>query len=96
MNASSHGSARAPRRRATYRDILNAPTNMVVEVVAGALHLHPRPAARNARASSLMGIEIGGPFDRGRGDPGGWWIIDEPELHLGDGGEDIVVSDLAG
>ena len=34
-----------------------------------------------------------GPFDRGRGGPGGWWIIDEPELHLG---EEVVVPDLAG
>ena len=25
--------------------------------------------------------------------PGGWWILDEPELHLG---EDILVPDLAG
>ena len=44
-------------------------------------------------ASSRLTIEIGGPFDRGRGGPGGWWIIDEPELHLG---EDILVPDLAG
>ncbi|MYH57981.1 MAG: Uma2 family endonuclease, partial [Boseongicola sp. SB0675_bin_26] len=33
------------------------------------------------------------PFGRGRGGPGGWWIVDEPELHLGD---DIVVPDLTG
>ena len=38
-------------------------------------------------------IEIGGPFDRGRGGPGGWWILDEPELHFG---EDVLVPDLAG
>lgn len=34
-----------------------------------------------------------GPFDRGRGGPGGWWILDEPELHLG---SDVLVPDLAG
>lgn len=34
-----------------------------------------------------------GPFDRGRGGPGGWRIVHEPELHLG---RDIVVPDLAG
>ena len=33
------------------------------------------------------------PFGKGRGGPGGWWIIDEPELHLDD---EIVVPDLAG
>ncbi len=38
-------------------------------------------------------MEIGGPFDRGRGGPGGWWILDEPELHFG---ADVLVPDLAG
>ncbi len=47
----------------------------------------------HALASSRLGGELGGPFDRGRDGPGGWWIIDEPELHLG---EDILVPDLAG
>ena len=36
---------------------------------------------------------IGGPFDHGIGGPGGWWILDEPELHLG---PDVLVPDLAG
>jgi len=39
-----------------------------------------------------LGRELTGPFDRERSSPGGWWIIDEPELHLG---EEIVVPDLA-
>lgn len=38
-------------------------------------------------------MDLGGPFDRGRGGPGGWVILDESELHLGD---DVLVSDLAG
>ena len=69
------------------------PTNMVAELIHGALHLHPRPALPHARTSSVLGIELGGPFDRGRGGPGGWVILDEPELHLG---PDVVVPDLAG
>ncbi len=44
-------------------------------------------------ASSSLGVELGGPFHRGRGGPGGWWILDEPELHLG---EDVLVPNLAG
>ncbi len=78
---------------ATYQDVLAAPPHMVAEVLAGTLHTMPRPASRHARASSIIGGEIVGPFDRGRGGPGGWWIIFEPELHLGD---DIIVPDLAG
>ena len=80
-------------RRATYQDVLDAPPYMVAEVLAGTLYTHPRPAMRHARASSIIGSELVGPYDRGRGGPGGWWIVDEPELHLGD---DIVVPDLAG
>jgi Uma2 family endonuclease len=81
------------RRPATYQDILDAPANVVAEIVRGALELHPRPAPRHARASSILGVEVGGPFDRGNGGPGGWWILDEPELHLG---VDVLVPDLAG
>ncbi len=80
-------------RRADYRDVLDAPPHLVAEVLSGRLHTHPRPAARHARASSIIGGELVGPYDRGRGGPGGWWIVDEPELHLD---ADIVVPDLAG
>ncbi len=44
-------------------------------------------------ASSAIGDELVGPFQKGRGGPGGWWILDEPELHLG---PNILVPDLAG
>ena len=79
--------------RATYQDVLDAPVHRVAEIVDGTLYTHPRPAPPHAVASSNLGIEIGGPFGKGRDGPGGWWIIDEPELHLGD---DILVPDLAG
>ncbi len=85
--------ADAAERRATYADILNAPAHHVAEIVFGVLHTHPRPAARHARAASRLGGELDGPFDRGRGGPGGWILLDEPELHLG---EDVLVPDLAG
>ncbi len=80
-------------KQATYQDVLDAPPHKVAEIIAGTLHTHPRPASRHAWASSGMGYELTGPFQRGRGGPGGWWIIDEPELHLG---YDILVPDLAG
>ena len=82
-----------PRPRATYQDVLDAPPHRVAEVVDGVLYTNPRPALPHARASSSLGVKIGGPFDHDAGGPGGWWIIDEPELHLG---EDILVPDLAG
>ncbi len=86
-------SALAAPRRATYQDVLDAPAHRVAEVVDGALHTHPRPAPLHARAGSGLGVKIGGPFDYDTDGPGGWWILDEPELHLD---EDILVPDLAG
>lgn len=81
------------RRNATYADVLAAPDGFVAEVISGELHLSPRPAKPYAAAASALGEELGPPFKRGKGGPGGWIIIDEPELHLG---ADIVVPDLGG
>lgn len=83
----------APKKRASYQDVLSAPRHLVAEVLFGVLHTQPRPAARHTRAASRLGGELDGPFDRGRGGPGGWILLDEPELHLA---EDVLVPDLAG
>ena len=48
---------------------------------------------RHSYSSSELGIEIGSAFGRGRGGPGGWIILDEPELHLG---ANVVVPDIGG
>ena len=81
------------RRKATYDDLLKVPDHLVAEILDGELFTSPRPAPRHADASSGLGGALRGPFDRGPGGPGGWRILDEPELHLGD---DVVVPDLAG
>ena len=83
----------ATRRRATYEDLCAVPDHEVAEILDGELIVTPRPALRHASASSSLGGQIWGPFQGGRGGPGGWWILDEPELHLAD---DILVPDLAG
>ena len=93
MSFAMNEHTRRRRSPATYQDVLDAPPHMVAELVEGALHLHPRPASRHALAGSALGVELGAPFQRGRGGPGGWWIIDEPELHLG---SNVLVPDLAG
>ena len=81
------------RRLATYEDVLGAPGRLVAEVLLGVLYLSPRPGGSHTSATSALGEELGPPFKRGRGGPGGWLIVDEPELHLHD---DILVPDLAG
>ncbi|HEX8436788.1 Uma2 family endonuclease [Archangium sp.] len=63
------------------------------EVIGGELYVSPRPTSLQVRAASRLGSELGGPFDRGRGGPGGWILLDKPELNPG---QDILVADLAG
>jgi Uma2 family endonuclease len=78
---------------ASYEDLCALPPSMVGEIVRGMLYSHPRPASKHARSSSMLGGKLIPRFDEGDGGPGGWWILDEPELHLGD---DVLVPDLAG
>lgn len=80
-------------KRATYQDVLDAPPFMVAEVLDGVLYTHPRPAGPHTEAASVLGMDLGSAFHRGRNGPGGWIILFEPELHFGD---DILVPDLAG
>jgi len=80
-------------KAATYDDLLRVTEHLVAEIVNGRLETHPRPAPRHAVAASSLGFELGGPYQKGAGGPGGWWIIDEPECHLG---PHVLVPDLAG
>lgn len=85
----------ARRRPVTYDDLRRVPEHMVAEIIEGELVTGPRPASRHALASSgiLRGLDrFHGP--PGNPDqPGGWWILSEPELHLG---ADVLVPDIAG
>ena len=80
-------------RPATYDDLVKLPDNLVAEIVDGELHASPKPAPAHVIAGSSIGALIANPYSFGRGGPGGWWILDEPELHLG---RDVLVPDLGG
>lgn len=80
-------------RRATYEDLVGVPSHLVAELIDGQLITSPRPAPPQARVASCLCGELHGPFDRGRGGPGGWIILYEPELHLNG---DVLVPDLGG
>jgi Uma2 family endonuclease len=81
------------KRAATYEDLLAAPPHRVAEIIEGELITSPRPAGPHSVAATALGEELGPPFKRGRGGPGGWIILYEPELHLG---RDVLVPDLGG
>lgn len=74
-------------RPATYEDLVAAPDHVVAELIDGTLLMSPRPAPPHAACASAIGGELnfrfGRPGDGGGDRPGGWWILHEPELHLG-------------
>jgi Uma2 family endonuclease len=81
------------KQNATYADLYSVPENFVAEIIEGELYAFPRPATPHAHVNSVLGGELMGPFHRGRQGPGGWVLLDEPELHFAG---DVLVPDMAG
>ncbi len=80
-------------KKATYDDLHSIPENMLGQIIDGELHTMPRPSPKHAKAASDLGAVIIYPYRFGRGGPGGWIILDEPEVRLG---EHTLVPDIAG
>jgi Uma2 family endonuclease len=80
-------------RPATYADIEALPPHVTGEILFGVLHTQLRPMPRHGNAANEVSGELWGPFGRGRGGPGGWRFLPEPELHLG---PHFIVPDIAG
>jgi Uma2 family endonuclease len=85
----------AVKHHSPYEQLLSLPEGLTGEVVAGRLYAHPRPSGFHAAVESNLEIDIGSAYGRGRGGPGGWWIIVEPEVHFVLDAE-VTVPDLAG
>jgi Uma2 family endonuclease len=85
----------APKRRATYEDLMEVPDTKVAEIIDGELVVSPRPASPHAHAATMMGVDVVGAFEGAASEParpGGWWFLLEPELHVED---DVLVPDWA-
>lgn len=80
-------------RSASYADLEVVSEHLVAEIIDGVLETHPRPRPSHGGAASRLSYGLTGPFDFGRGGPGGWIFIIEPELHFG---SNVVVPDIAG
>ena len=78
-----------------YAQLEALPEHLTGEIINGRLYTQPRPAGPHAQAESGLEIDLGGPYHRGRGGPGGWWILVEPEIHFIRDTE-VLVPDLAG
>lgn len=78
-----------------YEAIEDLPEGVTGELINGQLHTQPHPAAPHALATSQLGAELGLRYSRGREGPGGWWILDTPEVHFVRD-EEVLVADVVG
>lgn len=82
------------QKKAVYDDLYNLPENVTGEIIEGELYAFPRPHYRHGNTLSVLGSELIPPYRFGRGGgPGGWVIIIEPEIMLG---ENLLVPDITG
>ena len=81
------------KHAATYADLEAVPPHLVAEILFGNLVTHPRPSTEHGAAATSLSDELVGPFQKGRGGPGGWIFIGEEEVHLG---PHVTVPDIAG
>ncbi|HEY5817220.1 MAG TPA: Uma2 family endonuclease [Mesorhizobium sp.] len=81
------------KRPATYADLEAVQPHLVAEIIDGELMTHPRASPRHGATANSLGDELTGPFQKGRGGPGGWVFFIEPEVKFGG---DILVPDIAG
>lgn len=85
----------APIEPDLYQQLLDLPENLVGEIIHGQLYTQSRPTLLHGSSSMAICDDLYGPFHRGRGGSGGWWIIAEPELHFVRDRE-VLVPDIAG
>ena len=81
--------------RTAYQELLDLPENLVGEILNGELHTQPRPSGPHGNAETGMSAVLRPPFHLGKGGPGGWWILVEPEIHFVRDTQ-VAVPDLAG
>jgi Uma2 family endonuclease len=86
--------ARKLDRPATLADLEALPSSQRGEIIEGTLYALPRPRFAHTRVEGRIYGDLDGPFDRGRGGPGGWWILIEPGIELP--GSPEVAPDVAG
>jgi len=78
----------------TLADLDALPSGVVGEIIEGVLYTMEKPRARHQRTGTGISGDLRGPFDLGRGGPGGWWIIGEPGIELPNTPE--ISPDVAG
>jgi Uma2 family endonuclease len=78
----------------TIADLDALPPDIKGEIIEGVMYTMTRPRGRHQRAALAVGADLRDPFDRGKGGPGGWWIVPEPGIELPNTPE--IAPDVAG
>ena len=75
-----------------YRELEALPDEVRAEIVAGEITVLPRPRPKHVRVASRLGSRIEGPFGFDSDGPGGWVVLDEPEIRFAD---ELRIPDIA-
>src|SRR2546430_13498442 len=86
--------ARKLGRPATMADLEALPPELKGEIIDGELYVSPRPRGTHSSIEAGITTDLTNPFQRGRGGPGGWWILSEPGIEVP--GSPEFSPDLAG
>ncbi|MFO0608824.1 MAG: Uma2 family endonuclease [Polyangiales bacterium] len=78
----------------TLADIDALPPHMKGEIIDGVFYAMTRPRGFHQNVAGEITSELRGPFQKGRGGPGGWWILPEPGIEFPNSPE--VSPDVAG
>jgi Uma2 family endonuclease len=81
-------------RPATMADLEALPPTLKGEIIDGELYVQPRPRAVHANVEGAIVDDVRGPYQRGRGGPGGWWLLPEPGIEVP--GSPEFVPDVGG
>ncbi|HTJ47627.1 MAG TPA: Uma2 family endonuclease [Kofleriaceae bacterium] len=81
------------KKEATYADLEALPDHLIGEIIDGELIASPLPRPRHGHTTVKILAQLSGPFSDGKGGPGGWWILVEPEIRFG---SNVMVPDAAG
>ncbi|MBK8996254.1 MAG: Uma2 family endonuclease [Myxococcales bacterium] len=78
----------------TLADLEALPSNVKGEIIEGVLYTMTRPRGPHQDLALSIGSDLRGPYRRGQGGPGGWWILPEPGIELA--GTPEIAPDIAG
>lgn len=82
------------RRLATYEALLALPPDVRAELIDGEVVVAPSPSPLHQGAVGRLYADVHYPFERGRGGPGGWWLILDVDVSFGQ--HDVLRPDIAG